>query len=129
MSDDPVSNDPRRKSIDDFDKKLRQVRGHAPKGRGPEHSGEESSEGRQNAMGTAFRLSTDLVAAVLVGGFIGYMIDKGLGTEPFGLLLFFFLGIAAGIVNVFRTARQMNLDLVRNMSAEDGETENDDNRT
>ncbi len=112
----------KRHSIDEFGKKLAKRRGQAPKEaqtNQPQKADEQP--GRQNAMGTAFRLSTDLVAAVLVGGFIGWLIDKGLGTEPFGLLLFFFLGIAAGIVNVFRTARQLNVEW-----ADDGE---DDDKT
>lgn len=58
-------------------------------------------------MGIAFRLSTELVAGVFVGGAIGLLLDKWLGTGPLFLLIFFFLGMAAGILNVFRTARQL----------------------
>lgn len=58
-------------------------------------------------MGIAFRLSTELVAGVFVGGAIGLLLDKWLGTGPVFLLIFFFLGMAAGILNVFRTARQL----------------------
>lgn len=61
-----------------------------------------------NAMGVAIRLSTDLVAAVAVGVFLGWLLDRWLGTSPWLLLLFFFLGVAAGILNVVRTANQMN---------------------
>jgi len=63
---------------------------------------------RGSAMGMAFRLSTDLVSAVVVGGVIGWGLDWLLGTDPWLLLLFFFLGIAAGILNVIRTAQSMN---------------------
>ena len=63
---------------------------------------------RGSAMGVAIRLSTDLVAAVAVGGFLGWLLDRWLGTSPWLLLLFFFLGVAAGIMNVVRTANQMN---------------------
>ena len=59
-------------------------------------------------MGTAFRLSADLVSAVVAGGALGWGLDWLLGTGPWMLLLFFFLGIAAGILNVIRTANQMN---------------------
>jgi len=58
-------------------------------------------------MGIAFRLSTELVAGVFVGGAIGLLLDKWLGTGPVFLLIFFFLGMAAGILNVFRTAKQL----------------------
>ena len=60
------------------------------------------------AMGTAFRLSADLVSAVVAGGGLGWGLDWLFGTGPWFLLLFFFLGIAAGILNVIRTANQMN---------------------
>lgn len=58
-------------------------------------------------MGIAFRLSTELVAGVFVGGAIGLLLDKWLSTGPVFLLIFFFLGMAAGILNVFRTAKQL----------------------
>lgn len=58
-------------------------------------------------MGIAFRLSTELVAGIFVGGGIGLLLDKWLGTGPLFLLIFFFLGMAAGILNVFRTAKQL----------------------
>ncbi|HAK63335.1 MAG TPA: ATP F0F1 synthase subunit I, partial [Alphaproteobacteria bacterium] len=49
-----------------------------------------------------------LVSAVVAGGVIGWGLDWLFGTGPWLLLLFFFLGIAAGIRNVIRTAREMN---------------------
>ena len=66
------------------------------------------AEARGGAMGTAFRLSADLVSAVVAGGGLGWALDWLLGTGPWLLLLFFFLGIAAGIMNVIRTANAMN---------------------
>lgn len=69
----------------------------------------QSAHGTQGgAMGTAFRLSADLVSAVVAGGGLGWGLDWLLGTGPWFLLLFFFLGIAAGILNVIRTANEMN---------------------
>lgn len=62
----------------------------------------------QSALGAAFRLSTDLVAAVVVGGGIGLALDAWLKTGPIFLLIFFFLGVGAGFFNVLRTARQMS---------------------
>ncbi len=59
-------------------------------------------------MGMAFRLSADLVSAVVAGGGLGWALDWLFGTGPWLLLLFFFLGIAAGILNVIRTAKAMN---------------------
>lgn len=51
-----------------------------------------------------FRLSSELVAGVLVGTGIGWLIDKGLGTLPWGMFVFALLGFAAGVWNVMRQA-------------------------
>lgn len=51
-----------------------------------------------------FRLSSELVAGVLVGAGLGWLIDKGLGTLPWGMFLFAMLGFAAGVLNVMRQA-------------------------
>jgi ATP synthase protein I len=71
------------------------------------HQQPENTAARGSAMGIAFRLSTELVAGIFVGGGIGLLFDKWLGTEPLFLLIFFFLGMAAGILNVFKTAKQL----------------------
>ena len=51
-------------------------------------------------IGTAFKLSTELVAAVAVGTIIGFILDKTFGTKPWLILIFFFVGVFAGIANV-----------------------------
>ena len=51
-----------------------------------------------------FRLSTELVAGVLVGAGIGWLLDRWLGTTPWGLMVFLLLGFAAGVLNVMRAA-------------------------
>ena len=51
-----------------------------------------------------FRLSSELVAGVLVGAGIGWALDRMLGISPWGLIVFLLLGFAAGVVNVMRTA-------------------------
>ena len=58
-------------------------------------------------IGTAFKLSTELVAAVAVGTIIGFIFDKTFGTKPWFILIFFFLGVVAGITNVIRSAKNM----------------------
>jgi ATP synthase protein I len=54
------------------------------------------------------RIGTEFIAAVLVGAGIGYLIDLGLGTSPWGLLILLLMGFAAGILNVIRVVAQMN---------------------
>jgi ATP synthase protein I len=51
-----------------------------------------------------FRLSSELVAGVLVGAGLGWLIDRGLGTLPWGVFVFALLGFAAGVWNVMRQA-------------------------
>ena len=60
-----------------------------------------------SSIGAAFKLSTELVAAVVVGTIIGFILDKTFGTKPWLILLFFFVGVIAGIMNVFKTAKKM----------------------
>ena len=60
-----------------------------------------------SSIGTAFKLSTELVAAVAVGTIIGFILDKTFGTKPWLILIFFFVGVVAGIINVFRSAKNM----------------------
>src|SRR5712675_2452884 len=51
-----------------------------------------------------FRLSSELVAGVLVGAAVGWALDRLLGISPWGLIVFLLLGFAAGVVNVMRAA-------------------------
>ena len=65
------------------------------------------SEKRGSFMGGAFKLGTELVAAVGVGTIIGFILDSWFGTKPWLIIIFFFLGAAAGMLNVIRTANRM----------------------
>ena len=66
-----------------------------------------NSEKRGSFMGNAFKLGTELVAAVGVGTIIGFILDSWFGTKPWLIIIFFFLGAAAGMLNVIRTANRM----------------------
>jgi ATP synthase protein I len=55
-------------------------------------------------MARGFRLSSELIAGVVVGAVIGWGFDRLLSTSPWGLIVFFLLGFAAGVVNVIRSA-------------------------
>ena len=58
-------------------------------------------------IGAAFKLSTELVSAVAVGTIIGFILDKWFGTKPWLILIFFFVGVIAGITNVIKSAKNM----------------------
>ncbi len=62
-------------------------------------------------IGNAFKLGTELVAAVIVGTIIGFILDNWFGTKPILIIVFFFFGAAAGIVNVVKAARRMQKDI------------------
>ena len=51
----------------------------------------------------AFRIGAELVAATVMGVGLGLLTDHWLDTAPWGMVLFFFLGGAAGVLNVWRT--------------------------
>ena len=67
----------------------------------------EKENSQKSNIGQAFKLSTELVAAVLVGTIIGFILDNWFDTKPWLIITFFFLGAAAGMLNVIRTANQM----------------------
>ena len=60
-----------------------------------------------SSIGVAFKLSTELVSAVAVGTIIGFIFDKTFGTKPWFILIFFFVGVVAGITNVIKSAKKM----------------------
>jgi len=68
--------------------------------------GTEGGDGaaRASAMARGFRLSSELIAGVVVGAAIGWGIDHLLSTSPWGLIVFVLLGFIAGVVNVVRSA-------------------------
>ena len=59
------------------------------------------------SLGMALKLSTEMVAAVLVGTIIGFILDSWFDSKPWLIIIFFFVGAAAGITNVIRSAKLM----------------------
>jgi len=57
--------------------------------------------------GFGFKISTEIIAALVVGVGIGLVVDKYLGTKPFGLIIFFIFGALAGFLNVYRVMRRI----------------------
>jgi ATP synthase protein I len=109
MSDDPSGrSDPDRRPSDEADlsarlrrlgDRLDHVRASQPSEPTPDASPPDGS-----GMARGLRLSSELVAGVLVGGAIGYALDYWLGIRPWGFIVFVLLGFVAGIVNLMRAA-------------------------
>ena len=107
--------DSKRDRLDTLEKKLSASRQrHQP----------DDHQGRVNAnmLGLAWRLTVEMLAGIGVGGFIGWWIDKVLGTEPIFMLLLLVLGMGAGLMNSVRTVAEMRrkqdeLDAARKISA------------
>ena len=66
-----------------------------------------SKQSSSSNLGIAFKMSTEMVAAVVVGTIIGFILDNWFGTKPWLILIFFFVGVVAGILNVIRSAKNM----------------------
>jgi ATP synthase protein I len=95
------------KRLNDLEDRLRRLRDRAPE---EEEKVVSRGSSPQSAYGFAFRIGVELVVALAVGGGIGWVLDHWLGTMPLFLLVFFVLGAVAGLLNVFRAAKQMNRD-------------------
>ena len=75
--------------------------------------GNEEKKVGSNAtsFGKALKISTELVSAVVVGSIIGFLLDNWFATKPLLTICFFFMGVAAGILNVFKSAKKMQKKL------------------
>ena len=71
----------------------------------------ENSSSNAASLGKALKISTDLVASVVVGSTIGFLLDNWFDTKPLLTICFFIMGVAAGILNVFRSAKKMQKKL------------------
>ena len=70
----------------------------------PSNDASENRAATASGYARGFRLSSELVAGVLVGAAIGWLIDRWLGISPWGMIVFLLLGFAAGVINVMRAA-------------------------
>ena len=88
-----------RHSIDDLDARLKaaQDREAKPKSREPNAT--------TTGLGLGMRIGVELVAGLGVGVAIGWGLDRWLGTKPWLMVVFFFLGAAAGILNAYRASQ------------------------
>ena len=92
-----------RQRLDDLDKRLKEARGtveEPPQSSGMSH--------RQTAV--AYRVLVDMIAGLLLGGFVGYWLDRWLGWAPWGLLVLLVVGFIGGANNAWRTIRSFSAD-------------------
>ena len=66
-----------------------------------------TKKNKESGAGFGFKISTEIIAALAVGVGIGLIVDKYLGTKPFGLIIFFIFGALAGFLNVYRVMRRI----------------------
>ena len=90
--------------LGNLDHRLSEIRGSRKIGTDQSEAENGDVAARASAMAIGFRLSSELVAGVVVGALIGWGFDRLLSTSPFGLIVFFLLGFAAGVLNVIRSA-------------------------
>ena len=69
-------------------------------------AGQTPDTSRQAAYGEAFRYAADLMVGVVLGGLLGWALDRQFGTAPWIMILLVVLGFAAGLLNVIRAARK-----------------------
>jgi ATP synthase protein I len=95
-----MSDDSPPPSLDDLDARLR-----AAQAKRAESDGKIGPGSKQSGLGFAFRIGVDLVAGVVVGVAIGLGLDAWLDTGPLFMIVFFFMGAGAGMLNVYRAAK------------------------
>ena len=96
---------------DALGKRLDQVKAR----RNPPQSGDARARGE--AFARAFRFVAELIVGVGVGGFIGWALDRWLGTQPWLLVLFVALGFTAGVMNVIRAAQKAQAEALASQLA------------
>jgi ATP synthase protein I len=94
--------DPPGPSKEDFNARLRAARARQAKREGGPTTGSRGS-----GLGFAFRIGTELVAGVVMGVAIGLALDYWLDSRPWFMIVFFFLGAGAGMLNVYRTVTRI----------------------
>jgi ATP synthase protein I len=68
---------------------------------------QEPRRANASMLGLAWRLTIEMLAGIGVGGFVGWWMDKVLGTEPIFMLVLLVLGMGAGLMNSVRTVNEM----------------------
>ena len=90
-----------------LDQRLSEIRDSRKIGTGQSGSEQDAAQAKASAMAVGLRLSSELVAGVLVGAALGWGFDRLLSTSPWGFIVFLLLGFTAGVINVMRAAGVM----------------------
>ena len=93
-----------------LDNRLEQLDAELAKIRGDEATEQQTQLEQQSSisgLAIAWRLGSEFVAGVLVGGGVGFVIDRVFGSEPWGLIIFLLLGFLAGMLNMLRSAGKL----------------------
>ena len=102
----PADPEADRRRIDELDAELKKARGTVEKPREP-----AAVSHRQTAV--AYRVLVDMIAGLLVGGFLGYWLDRWLGWAPYALIGGLIVGFAAGVNNAWRAIRVFSEDAAK----------------
>jgi ATP synthase protein I len=71
---------------------------------GEDKQGEVRAEASRKGYAQAMKLSSEFIAAIIVGAVLGYLFDRFVGTAPWGMIILLLLGFCAGVLNVLRSA-------------------------
>lgn len=91
------------RDLNELGEKLREVQAKRATRKGYERPDDDMPN---TGIGVGLRIGTELVVGVMVGLAIGWSFDRALGTDPWGLLIFFVLGFTGGLLNVIRSANK-----------------------
>jgi len=93
---------------DSLEERKRQLESKLAQAGQGDDSTDKAANNSRTGYSQALKLSSEFVAAVIVGAMIGYLLDLFLPTKPWGLIVFLLLGFCAGVLNVLRTAGVVN---------------------
>ena len=109
-----MSNDKKQSNLDDLGARVAKAR------RARLDPSDDGSHVQTSNAGVsqAFRIGVDMLSALMVGTGMGWFLDKWLDTKPWFLIIFLFLGGAAGILNVYRAAMRMTAEIENELKEE-----------
>lgn len=86
--------------------KLSTLKNRISEAKGPKEK-PKTNDGDHGQANLGIQIITEIIAALLVGTFFGYWLDKLFGTSPILLMLFIFIGILTGLINAYRISYGM----------------------